>query len=125
MAVPGERHTLRVMFRGRHSPGGARPRVSGPFVIVGGEPDPVKLDRLGGEFGVVLDWIAIDRAWSLVDRLHGGAVRGIVQLEGLVSHSGMRPVLRAARRHGVPVLYARRGGLLALRVALRTLMASR
>ena len=110
------------MHGARNASRGGRRFTSGPVVIVGGEPDAAKLRRLRAELSIDLDWIGIDRAWSLVARIRAGAIRGIVQLEGLVSHSGMKPVLRAARWRGVRVVYARRGGLLALRVALRALM---
>lgn len=116
---------LRPMSGERTFSLGAFRRAAGPFVIIGGEPDTTKLRRLRADLSIDLDWIGIDRAWSLVARIGGGTIRGIVQLEGLVSHAGMRPVLRAARRRGVPVVYARRGGLLALRVALRALMGER
>lgn len=89
-----------------------------PVVIVGGEVDPQKLERLRRRSGLVLEWVGIDDVAPLERRIRHGTVGALVILEALVSHSEIDPVMRGAREAGVPLAYGGKAGLASIEAAL-------
>ena len=88
-------------------------------IIVGGVPNPERLRTLGVEDTV--DWISTDgmKVMDAVERrISGGKISRVVILDGLLSHKHYRRIITAARKSGVAVTYAGKGGLTALRQAL-------
>jgi hypothetical protein len=94
-----------------------------PIVIVGGEMDPQKLERLRRRASVELEWIGIDDVSPLEGRIRRGGVGALVVLQALVSHSQIDPVMRSARETGVPLEYGGKAGLASIEAALVELNA--
>ncbi len=85
-------------------------------VIVGGQVRHEKLARWRQCFDGALEWLRVDRDGShsatlLVGRIHAGRVGALILLDGLIDHAFAVPVVAAARRRHVPIVYAGRAGL--------------
>lgn len=94
-----------------------------PIVIVGGEVDPQKLERLRRRGGLELEWVGIDDVAPLERRVRNGTIGALVLLEALVSHSDIDPVMRSARETCVPLEYGGKAGLASMEAALLALNA--
>lgn len=92
-------------------------------MIVGGEVDAQKLDRLRSTTGDFIEWVGNDGVARLEARIRDGRVAALVVLDALVSHSGIEPIVGRARDHGVPLEYGGKAGLASIRAALVRLEA--
>jgi hypothetical protein len=95
-------------------------------IILGGQIRHEKLARWRQRFVGALEWLRVDRDGShrarpLVARIHDGRVGALILLDGLIDHAFSAPVVAAARRRHVPILYAGRAGLARVAELLETI----
>jgi hypothetical protein len=85
------------------------------IVLVGGLVKRDKLAALVVVLGFTPEWVetegtAKNTIRALEGRILDGRIAGVVVLEGIMSHTHVEPLLRAARQTGTPFAYADRGG---------------
>jgi hypothetical protein len=90
-------------------------------VIVGGDARPEKLRRIRERPGLEVPWCACEQGERVAGRVRDGHVAGVILLHGLMGHARLSTLMEAARRYGVPLEYAYKGGLRALIEALRAI----
>jgi hypothetical protein len=94
-------------------------RTGRALVIVGGEEDRQKLDRLERRTGFPLEWHGCEESDRILGRIRDGHVVAVVMLERLANHAN--GLLDAARTAGVVVEYGKKGGLASIAFALRSI----
>jgi hypothetical protein len=94
-----------------HSPCPALPNLRGARVlVVGGEPDPVRLNEYRhDEFSI--DWLSADprRVQSAIARIRSGGVTGTLFLTDCNRHASFYSVRDACSASGVPFVFATLG----------------
>lgn len=101
-----------------HLPGLQQVASKSAVVLVGGEPDAEKLDRVQNRTGIELEWVAGNDAPGIARRVREGHVGAVVILNGLVGHGSLGPLMDATRFSGVPVAYGWKAGFSSIHAAL-------
>ncbi len=92
-----------------------------PVVVIGGEADTQKLDRLRARTSVALEWVECAEGDRVARRVRDGHVAAVIVLNSLGGHSKLADVLASTRERGVLLEYAKKGGLASLASALQEL----
>jgi adenosylcobinamide amidohydrolase len=95
-------------------------------VLVGGVPVPDKMKSIEERWGVVVEWIALERgetrpAASVAAKINSGTIGVLLILQGLLSHKAADKMVVAARAAKIPYAMADKGGIASIERALEAI----